>query len=231
MELILRVGSDMNLRKSLAAMISLACACMATPAATWVDWSAADSSSTIEFNTVTGRMSNIEVIYRGPTYFVQLDGGTDFWTQGVPPAYSVTGRPRGSDLIAISGGTGNLPYTLTFSQPVRDPYFAIVSLGNPDLSVEYRFEQTPTLVSSGRGYWGGCADCLRVDGNTVIGVEGHGVLRFQGSFTELRWTAPTTEFWYGFTVGMIPEPSSMALMVAGGLVVSGVVRRRRTMYA
>lgn len=220
----------MSSLKSLALLaLAFSSAAQAVP---WTDWLQADTLGTSDTNRVAGRLGSgsraVEVLYRGPTSFVQLGGqaNTDYWTESSPRPYGVTGRPTGSDLIAISGGS-DARLTLSFSKPVRDPYLAILSLGQPGVEVRYAFEQTPTLVSSGVGYWGGCADCLQVNGNTVVGREGHGVVQFHGTFTQLSWTAPDFEYWHGFTVGMVPEPGTWGLLLAGGGVLGLHLRRRR----
>ncbi|HEX4165361.1 MAG TPA: hypothetical protein VHZ55_07795 [Bryobacteraceae bacterium] len=55
---------------------------------------------------------------------------------------------------------------------------------------------------------------MTVSGNTVLGAEGNGVLRFNGTFSQLTWTNPSFENYYAFTLGVagqagpavIPEP-------------------------
>jgi hypothetical protein len=66
------------------------------------------------------------------------------------------------------------------------------------------------------------------------GIEGHGIIRFSGTFSSLSWTIPTAEFWHGFQIGVqgigdgppppIPEPNTIALL---GLVLAGIWLARR----
>jgi PEP-CTERM motif len=68
-------------------------------------------------------------------------------------------------------------------------------------------------------------------GNTVFGVEGNGVIQFNGAVTSISWTNPVFENWYGFTLGVpvaaVPEPETYALMLAGLAALGAVTRRRR----
>jgi hypothetical protein len=115
---------------------------------------------------------------------------------------------------------------------VVDPVMALLSLGQPnDFFVTYTFDHTPTLLSSGQGFWGGCATCLTVSGNSVIGEEGHGVVQFTGVVSEITWTVPTFENWHGFTFGaaaVVPEPETYALMLVGLAAIGLVARRRKS---
>jgi hypothetical protein len=88
---------------------------------------------------------------------------------------------------------------------VTDPVIAILSLGRNGIPAKYTFAQVPTLVSSGHGYYGGCAECLVVNKRSVIGTEGHGVVRFVGSFKTISWTQPDYENWHGVQVGAPAE--------------------------
>ena len=67
-------------------------------------------------------------------------------------------------------------------------------------------------------------------GNSVIGVEGNGLIQFHGSYTDISFTTPVYEYYYGGTVGAlaaaVPEPETYALMLAG-LGVLGLLSRRR----
>jgi hypothetical protein len=172
-----------------------------TLATAWTDWTKVGAKA------VTGELmlpsGAVYVRYSGSQpYFVQFEGDRiDYWTSGDPDPYAVTGRPTGTDIIAFTGGTGDALYRITFSRPVTNPVFAILSLGARGLPARYHFKQAPTLLSSGVGYWGGCADCLQVRGRKVVGAEGHGVVQFMGTFSTITWTEPDYENWHGIQVG------------------------------
>lgn len=168
----------------------------------WADWTTETSTT-----SVTGRLSLpsgiVKVKFSGPTmYFSQTEvGETDYWSSGTPDAYAVTGAPTGSDLIAFVGGSDAQVYKITFSKPVTNPVMAILSLGRNAVPTRYVFTQTPTLLSSGVGFYGGCADCLKVKKKTLTGTEGHGAVQFVGTFTTISWKQPDYEFWHGVTIG------------------------------
>jgi hypothetical protein len=168
----------------------------------WADW-----TTKVDATTVTGKLTLpsgiVKVRFTGPTmYFAQVDaGGTDYWRSGTPDAYAVTGEPTGSDLLAFVGGTDTQVYKISFSKPVVNPVVAIMSLGRNAVPTRYVFTQTPTLLSSGAGYYGGCADCLKVKKKTVTGTEGHGVVQFIGTFSAISWKQPDNEYWHAMTIG------------------------------
>jgi PEP-CTERM motif len=222
-------------RRALAASIVALCAGSAAHAATtWTDWTAATTLGASAANTVSGALNldggAVQVTYRGATDRVELSGA-DWWgVSGTPDPYAANGAPDQHDIIRLVGGDTS-HYTLTFSAAVLNPILAFLSVGTLHRQVDYRFDQTPTLLASGVGWWGGCSTCLVVDGNTVSGREGHGSVQFPGSFTELNWTAPNHEYWQGFTVGTasvspVPEPSTFVLL-ASGLAFAGLLAKRR----
>ena len=63
-----------------------------------------------------------------------------------------------------------------------------------------------------------------------MGWEGNGLLQFHGTYTDIYFTMPDYEYFYGATVGVInntvPEPLTVALIL-GGLGLAGWIRRRK----
>lgn len=127
------------------------------------------------------------------------------------------GPVASNGIMQLTGGTTAVN-TLTFSVAVENPVMAIWSLGQSGTPATFQFiGATPVFVSGGpSAEYGGSA--ISVSGATVTGLEGNGTIVFQGQFTELQWTNPTSEYWYGFNVGVaqaVPEPSQIALFGVG----------------
>jgi len=188
------------------ALASLSLAVAATGAqafdTAWADWTTKLSTTSVS-GTLALPSGNLKVKFSGPAlYFSQVDaGGSDYWVSGSPDAYAATGEPTGSDMLAFVGGTDTQVYKITFSKPVVNPVVALLSLGRNGVPTRYVFTQTPTLLSSGVGFFGGCADCLKVKRKTVTGTEGHGVVQFIGTFSAISWKQPDHEYWHGMTIG------------------------------
>jgi hypothetical protein len=106
---------------------------------------------------------------------------------------------------------------------------AIVSLGQPSVSVRYDFDAPFDIVSQGQGYWGGNANALQeLAGDILQGNEGHGTIQFIGTFSTFSWDVPTPENWHGFTFGIrtterieptpgndVPVPATLPLLLLG----------------
>lgn len=127
------------------------------------------------------------------------------------------GPVAANGIMQLFGGTNALN-TLSFAVPVGNVVIAIWSLGQPGIPTTFVFsDASPTLVSGGsNAEYGGTS--ISVSGSTVTGIEGNGSILFQGQFSELQWTNPVSENWYGFNVGVmqaVPEPSQMALFGIG----------------
>jgi hypothetical protein len=199
-----------------------------------VDWANWTSATPGVPGTASGNIGSNMLTYTGEFTFAQLSNiGTYYWTgalKGAPgdisPYISATveNNPPTADLIAQTGGYSGVN-TITFSQAVTDPVMAIVSLGRPTQNVTYYFNQPFTILSQGPGWWGG-PGTLTQSGNNLIGLEGDGTIQFLGTYTSISWTAPDFEFWYGFTVGVVPLPPTALLLGTGLLGLVGLGWRR-----
>jgi len=165
----------------------------------WVDWTSATPGS-VAGTIDLGNGQTIGVTYSGEFAFTQTNGGTYFYTgpDGTYQSAAVQNRPGTADIIALSQATQK---TLTFSQPVNDLFFAIVSLNGNG----YLFDQDFDIMSYGPGFFGtgGATRVALPDGRfSVVGSgELHGVLRIDGAIQSLTWTSQSPEYWNGFTVG------------------------------
>ena len=182
---------------------------------TYVDWTAANPGAGTASGTITlpnGHVIGVQLRVLNPNgtsnsfYFGQTSGGTPWWTQSGPSPYVskyVLNPPPPSDIIALIGGNTS-SYVITFSEPVQDPIMDILSLGNGGDDAVYDFDKPFQIISEGRGWWGGCADaCLNIlPGEQLQGWEGHGTIRFIGSFPTFSWSAANGEFWHAFTLGV-----------------------------
>jgi MYXO-CTERM domain-containing protein len=214
----------------------------------YVDWTAASPSAGSASGTFrVPDASTVSVGFSvtlaggaaGSYSFAQTGGGTNYWSPTTPYISSqVDNAPPNSDIIALIGGSSTTTYTLSLSEAIKDPIMAIVSLGAPGRVISYDFDRPFTIVSQGRGYWGGTGASLQqLAGDVLQGEEGHGTIQFVGTFDSFSWTAPTSENWHGFLFGIrtterleppppIPVPSTWALWLAGlGCLVAW--RRRR----
>jgi len=135
-------------------------------------------------------------------------------------------------IALVTGGVS----TVTFSQPIKDPYFALVSWNSNTVDFNTPIE----VVSFGAGYWGSGTPIVNAAGDGFFGSgEVHGVIRLPGTFSSISFSH-TSENWHGFTIGVlgladeepppptgVPEPSTLILMSAGLLGIGAARRRRR----
>ncbi len=178
----------------------------------YVDWTSANPGA----GTASGTISlpgghSVGVNFRvlnpngtaGSFMGAQTDCGTAYWTANNSAPYksaSVLNGPPACDLIQLIGGSSS-KYEITFSEPVKDPIMPVLSLGAGGTPARYDFDRQFQIVSSGLGYFGN--GTFRADpGDVLYGAEGHGTIRFIGSFSTFSWQAPYSEIWHGFTLGI-----------------------------
>ncbi|MDP3288372.1 MAG: PEP-CTERM sorting domain-containing protein [Methyloversatilis sp.] len=198
----------------------------------WVNWTSGTAGAS---GSATGVLnigeSTVDVDYSGEIAFIQTAGGINYWNPSSPYISAlVDNAPDTTDIIALSRATSK---TLSFSVPVQDLFFAVVSLNGNG----YRFDQDFEVVGFGAGYWGNGTLTRAELGGGQFQLNGtgepHGVIRFTGAVSSITWTSLTNENWNGFTVGTygiappIPEPETWMLMLAGlGIALLAGLRRR-----
>ena len=191
--------------------------------ASWTRWTSTGPS--IVDGTLATNGGPVAVTYTGEIFFTQINNtGTNFWQPDSPYIGPVLANgPDVTDIITIIGGNQTVN-RVHFSQPVLNPIFAILSLGQSGLTITYNFDTPFTILSDGPGFFGG-PGTLQLAGNaTLTGTEGHGAILFPGMIQDISWTVPTAETWHGFTVGILPTPGAAALLGLGGFA---AMRRRR----
>jgi hypothetical protein len=187
----------------------------------WTDWTSTGPATAA--GTIAAPGGSIGVSYSGAYFFVQTGCGAAYWSPGT--YNGVYNKPFACDIVALSqGGTR----TISFDQPVEDPYLALTSWNSNVADFGTPIE----VVAVGSGYWGSGSFVLNGAGTGFTGVgEAHGIIRLPGVFTSITFTH-STEQWHGFTVGVldvapIPEPAGWAMLLAGLGVVGGVAGRAR----
>jgi hypothetical protein len=200
----------------------------------YVNWTSANPSAGTAEGTITlGDGSVIDVDLRvvnpdgsaGSFYGAQTQPGdaipgqwpwTNFWASNNYAPYkspTVLNGPPDADLISLQGGSSSR-YIITLSEPVKDPIMPVLSLGSPSIPAVYDFDRPFDVVSTGVGHFS--QGVLRTfeerDGDVLFGQEGHGTIRFIGTFSEFSWTVPAPETWHGFQFGvrtsLAAEPTS-----------------------
>jgi alpha-tubulin suppressor-like RCC1 family protein len=173
----------------------------------WVSWTNAVAGVP---GTAKGTISATGV---GVTYAGEIRS----YVAGLPswgPATTFSGGaisnppPSNSGIIQIIGGNTGVN-TITFSQPVVDPVMAIWSLGNRVNPATFAFptNEPVTIESGGPSSEFGASlggSTITLTNNIIYGTEGNGTIQIHGTFTQISWTNPIAENWFGYTVG-VPE--------------------------
>lgn len=196
--------------------------------ASWTSWTSSTSGSFTQDSHV------INVTYTGNTFGVNYAS----YFYNVPTSFTnseVTNTPGTHGTLLMTGGTSQIN-GFHFSQPVVDPLISVFSVGQAGAPVSFNFLNNVTfsILSQGAGNWGG--GLLTQNGTSITGWEGNGLLKFHGTYTDILFTTPNYEYYYGATIGAltdspvrptaIPEPATYALILMG-LAVGGVLRRSK----
>lgn len=190
----------------------------------WVDW---NGGTTGPNGSATGTLdiggTIVDVTYTGEIAFLQTGSGTNYYNPSAPYISStVDNAPPAAEMIALSQASQK---TLTFSQPVDNLFFAVVSLNGNG----YQFDSDFEIVSTGCGFFG-CGGLTKVPVSggfqmNSTGGEPHGVIRFTSAISSITWTSLTNEYWNGFTVGtygLAPDPSAVPEPSTGVLIASAL---------
>lgn len=148
-------------------------------------------------------------------YFVSKNGSTiDYSGTGVYTSPEVGNGPTNNDIIRLNHADS--PRTLTFSEPVENLFFAIVSMNRNGYIFDQDFEVVSSADSSSdSGYFGWTDAWVKTNpepgrygistDSAVTGVYGqtefHGVLAINNALESLTWESQADENWNAFTIG------------------------------
>ncbi|MCE2946484.1 MAG: hypothetical protein ACK515_09720 [bacterium] len=206
---------------SVSAVLALSASPALAATITWANWTSttAATAGTVGI-TFTGQGGNLDIDARNWQ-------PVSTWADGVV----IGNAPVAGSAIRTRTGGGSQLNTVTFPQAVLNPVFAIWSLGQPNNSADFTFDQLPTFVAGGGAQeYGGIP--ISVSGNVVRGTgERNGSVIFYGTFQGISWTNPIFENCHGFTVGfdepaasVVPVPAAAWLLGTGLLGLVGCSR-------
>jgi hypothetical protein len=217
----------MNLKSLLGSALAVASLTAASvlgtvPAhAAVIDWTLWSSSTPGNAGSgpgsASGAAGGVGVSYAGE--IESLVPNYPSWTPTSSYVGGVVGNapPVAGGIIQLYGGSYGLTDTITFSQAVTDPVMAIWSLGAGGNTAEFSFVQPFSIQAGGPSAEYGGGPIVLCDVNGVCGAEGNGTIEFLGTYSQISWTTPVFENWYGFTVGVAqtPLPSTWTMLFVG----------------
>lgn len=195
----------------------------------WTQWTSGNAGNP---GSAVGNLDGVIVTYSGQ--IISVVPNYPSWNPSTSYVGGNVGNapPSSGGIVKMSGGS-TLAESITFSIPVVDPVIAIWSLGAGGNIASFDFTSTEpfSVVAGGRSNeYGGST--ITQSGYNVNGAEGNGVIQFIGTYSQIDFTTPKSENWYGFTVGdPAPEPETFSLLGLGLLALpflrSSLARRRR----
>lgn len=201
---------------------------MAADTASWANWTSETTGSFMQAS------STIHVTYTGAPFAGHHGDAVDYGDHiyNIPSSFTsaeVTNTPGSNGTLLMTGGTSEVN-NFHFSAPVIDPIMTVFSVGQLNTPVTFNFLNGATfsILSQGPGFWGGGS--LTQNGSSITGLEGNGLLRFHGTYTDIYFTTPDHEFFYGGTIGAvaaIPEPATYAMFLTGVGLLGWIESNRR----
>jgi hypothetical protein len=192
--------------------------------ASWTNWTSSTTGSFMQ------NLNTINVTYTGDSNTLGVIYGS--YIYDVPSSFTnadITNTPGSNGTLQMQGGS-SFVNNFHFSQAVINPLIELFSVGNSNNAASFNFLNGATfsILKEGAGHWGGGS--LVQNGNSVIGAEGNGLIQFVGTYSDISFTTPNYEFFYGATVGApvsaVPVPAAI-WMFASGLLGFGFLRRRK----
>jgi len=190
----------------------------------WTDWLSNGVAGTIT-GVIDVDGESVGVTFEGTYLSAQYGSGTNYWTN--PTTYTspeVDNAPSTTDIIQLSQGG---EFKITFSRPVLDPVFALVSWNTNTVDFGAPIE----ILSNGAGYWGSGTPVLNLAGTGFYGSgEVHGVVGLAGQYGTIR-VSHTAEAWHGFTIGIrdvardptqVPAPAPLLLLGLGAFLLGSI---------
>jgi hypothetical protein len=149
--------------------------------------------------------------WRGLNTLQVIDGST-FISANVP----TTDGTNGDKIGLIGTANGGAPFqrleffsdaAMTVTTPVANLALLLYSLGNANLTGEWRFDQDFTILSHNRNvfqtpFTGGGFQKYETSNDAMLrGREGSGAIQFTGTFDQLSWEVVNPESWASWQVG------------------------------